>query len=128
MNAKRPELVRNTPEEEAEIARQLAENPDEAEWTDEDWANAVTTEQLSPEFAAWPGERQAALDAGLIEHVTLTLDRDTVDWFKAQTGEDGESGGTRWMDLAAKTLQDHAQREDRAWEDNGTVRDWMVRG
>ena len=43
MNAKRPELVRNTPEEEAEIARQLAENPDEAEWTDEDWANAVTT-------------------------------------------------------------------------------------
>ena len=57
MNAKRPELVRNTPEEEAEIARQLAENPDEAEWTDEDWANAVTTEQLSPEFAAWPGER-----------------------------------------------------------------------
>ena len=25
-----------------------AENSDEAEWTDEDWANAVTTEQLSP--------------------------------------------------------------------------------
>ena len=102
MNANRPKLVRNTPEEEAEIARQIAENPDEAEWTDEDWANAVTTEQLSPEFAAWARERQTALDAGLIEHVTLTLDRDTIDWFKAQTGEDGESGGTRWMDLAAK--------------------------
>ena len=114
MNANRPKLVRNTHEEEAEIAGQLAENSNEAEWTDEDWANAVTTEQLSPEFAAWTRGRQAALDGRSIEHVTLTLDRDTIDWFKAQTGEDGESGGTRWMDLAAKNLQDHAQREDRA--------------
>ena len=51
MNAKRPELVRNTPEEEAKIARQLTEEPDTYEWTDEDWANATTTEQLFPEAA-----------------------------------------------------------------------------
>ena len=36
MNANRPKLVRNTHEEEAEIAGQLAENSNEAEWTDED--------------------------------------------------------------------------------------------
>lgn len=51
MNANWPELVRNTPEEEAEIAKQLAEDPDTCEWTGEHWANAVTTEQLFPETA-----------------------------------------------------------------------------
>ena len=51
MNANRPKLVRNTSEEEAEIARQLTEDPDTYEWTHEDWANAVTTEQLFPEAA-----------------------------------------------------------------------------
>ncbi len=111
MNANRPRLVRNTPEEEAEIAKQIAENPDEAEWTDEDWANSMTTEQLSTEFATWAKERQAALKAGLLEHVTITLDRDTINWFKAQTGEDGETGGTKWMTLAEKTLREHARQE-----------------
>ncbi len=111
MNANRPRLVRNTPEEEAEIAKQIAENPDEAEWTDEDWANSRTSEQLSPEFAMWAKERQAALKAGLLEHVTITLDRDTINWFKAQTGEDGDTGGTKWLALAEKTLQEHARRE-----------------
>ena len=48
MNANRPRLVRNTSEEEAEIAKQIAENPDEAEWTDEDWANSMTSEQTIP--------------------------------------------------------------------------------
>ena len=111
MNANRPRLVRNTPEEEAEIAKQIAENPDEAEWTDEDWANSRTSEQLSPEFAMWAKERQAALKSGLLEHVSITLDRDTINWFKAQTGEDGDTGGTKWMALAEKTLQEHARRE-----------------
>ena len=40
-----------------------------------------------------------------------TLDRDTINWFKAQTGEDGDTGGTKWMALAEKTLQEHARRE-----------------
>ena len=108
MNRNAPRLVRNTPEEEAEIARQIAENPDEAEWTDEDWANAKTTQELSPEFAKWARERQDALEAGLIEHVTITLDRETINWFKAQTREDGETGGTKWMMLVEKTLREHA--------------------
>ena len=52
--------------------------------------------QLRPAPAWWP---------------TLTLDRDTINWFKAQTGEDGDTGGTKWMALAEKTLQEHARRE-----------------
>ena len=48
MNANRPKLVRNTPDEEVEIARQLAEDADTYEWTDEVWARSITTKELSP--------------------------------------------------------------------------------
>ena len=111
MNAKTGRIVCNTAEEEAEIARQIAENPDEAEWTDEVWANAKSTEELFPEAAKAARKRQADLDAGRTEYITLLLDRDTINWFKAQTGEDGETGGTKWMTLAEKTLREHAQQE-----------------
>lgn len=110
MNKNSSRIVRNTPEEEAQIARQLAEDPDTYEWTDEVWARAMTTEELSPEFARWAEEKQAAFEAGLLEHVTITLDRQTIDWFKAQTGEDGETGGTKWMMLVEKTLQEQTRR------------------
>ena len=36
MNKREPDLVRPTAEEEAEIAAQLAEDPDAYEWTEED--------------------------------------------------------------------------------------------
>ena len=111
MNANTGRIVRNTAEEEAEIARQIAENPDEAEWTDEVWANAKSTEELFPEAAKAARKRQADLDAGRTECITLLLDRDTINWFKAQTGEDGETGGTKWMTLAEKTLREHARQE-----------------
>ena len=111
MNKRKISLIRPTPEEEAEIAAQLAEDPDTYEWTDEDWANAKTTEELFPEAAKWHRERKAAFEAGLLENITITLDQETINWFKAQTGEDGETGGTKWMMLVEKTLREHARRE-----------------
>ena len=54
------------------------------------------------------------MDSGLIEQVTITLDRETINWFKAQSGEDGETGGTKWMILVERTLQEHAGREGKA--------------
>ena len=50
-----------------------------------------------------------ALEAGLIQRVNLTLDRETIAWFKAQVGEDGETGGTRSLELVAQALRDHAR-------------------
>ena len=111
MNAKTGRIVRNTAEEEAEIARQIAEDPDTREWTDEDWANAKSTEELFPEAAKAARKRQADLDAGRTEYITLLLDRDTINWFKAQTGEDGDTGGTKWMILAERTLREHARQQ-----------------
>ena len=109
MNKKKPNLVRPTPEEEAEIAAHLAEDPDTFEWTDEDWANAQTTQELFPETHEWALWQKKALEAGLIQRVNVTLDQETIAWFKAQTGEDGETGGTRWLELVAQVLRDHAQ-------------------
>ena len=114
MNKRNLNLIRPTPEEEAEIAAQLAEDPDTYEWTDEDWAEAKTTRELFPDYVKWSKERKAALDTGLIEQVTITLDRETINWFKAQTGEDGETGGTKWMALVERTLQAHTGREGKA--------------
>ena len=86
MNEKKLNLVRPTPEEESEIAAQLAEDPDTYEWTDEDWANAQITQELFPETHEWALRQKKALEAGLIQRVTVTLDRETIAWFKAQTG------------------------------------------
>ena len=53
--------------------------------------------------------QREALKAGLIQRVNITLDRETIAWFKAQMGEDGETGGTQWLELVAQTLRDHAR-------------------
>ena len=64
MNKKKLNLVRPTPEEEEEkIAAQLAEDPDTYEWTNEDWANAQTTEELFPEAHEWALRQKKVLEA-----------------------------------------------------------------
>ena len=108
MSKKKLNLVRPTPEEELETAAQLSEDPDTYEWTDEDWSDAQTTQELFPEAHEWAARQKKALEDGLIQRVTVTLDSETIAWFKAQTGEEGETGGTRWLELVAQTLRDHA--------------------
>ena len=120
MNNSKVEIIWPTPEEEAAIAAQLAEDPDAYEWSDEDWASAKTTGELFPEFAERARERNAALKAGLIQEVTITLDRETIAWFKAKTGEDGDTGGTAWLALVQETLQVYVR--DRS-ENSNTVRE-----
>ena len=63
MNKNKLNLVRPTPEEESAIAAQLAEDPDTYEWTDEDWANAQTTQELFPETHEWALRQKKALEA-----------------------------------------------------------------
>ena len=111
MTEKNSRLIYPTPEEDAEINRQIAEDPDTREWTDEEWASAKSTEELFPEAAKAAQKRQADLEAGRTEYITLLLDRGTINWFKTQTGEDGKTGGTKWVTLAEKTLREHAQQE-----------------
>ena len=88
MNKKKFNLVRPIPEK--EIGGQLAEDPDTYEWTDEDWATVQTTQELFPETHEWALRQKKALEAGLIQRVTVTLDRETIAWFKAPDGRGWE--------------------------------------
>ena len=108
---KRPnvKIKRPTPEEEVEIAAQIAVDPDTYEWKEEDWERAQTTQDLFPEVAELARKRQVDLKEGVIEQVTITLDRETIAWFKAQTREDGATGGTAWLALVEQTLQSLAR-------------------
>ena len=76
------------------------------------------TQELFPEAYERAVRQKEALNAGLIQRVTVTLDQETVAktrrtdparMFRAQTGEDGETSGTRWLELVAQTLRDHAR-------------------
>ena len=55
--------------------------------------------------------QKEALKAGLIRRVNITLDRETIAWFKAEMGKDGETGGTGWLEMVAQTLRDHARAD-----------------
>ena len=69
MKAKTRRTVGNAAENEAEIAGRIAETPEEAEWTGEDWANAKSAEELFPEAAKAARKLQADLDAGRTEYI-----------------------------------------------------------
>ena len=101
-------IIVPTAEESKAIDEQIASDPDDFELDDAWFEGAKTTQELFPEAYEQAVRQKEALKAGLIQRVTITLDRETIAWFKAQTGEDGETGGTRWLELVAQALRDHA--------------------
>ena len=98
-----------TAEESQAIDEQIASDPDDFELDDAWFEGAKATQKLFPEAYGRAVRQKEALKAGLIQRVTVTLERETIAWFKAQTGEDGETGGTRWLELVAQALRDHAR-------------------
>ena len=99
------QIILPTPEEDAAINAQIAADPDDFELDEEWFKNAKPTKELFPETYRWAMQRKADLEAGVIQEVRITLPTDVVDWFKAQAGLDGETGGTAWIELIEQTLQ-----------------------
>ena len=99
------QIILPTPEGDAAINAQIAADPDDFELDEEWFKNAKPTKELFPETYRWAMQRKADLEAGVIQEVRVTLPADVVDWFKAQAGLDGETGGTAWIDLIEWTLQ-----------------------
>ena len=95
-----------TAEESKAIDERIASDPDDFELDDAWFEGAKPTQELFPEAYARAVRQKEALKAGLIQRVNITLDRETIAWFKAQMGEDGETGGTRWLELVAQTLRE----------------------
>ena len=102
-------IIMPTAEESKAIDEQIASDPNDFELDDAWFESAKPTQELFPEAYERAVRQKEALNAGLIQRVTVTLDQETVAWFRAQTGEDGETSGTRWLELVAQTLRDHAR-------------------
>ncbi len=100
-------IILPTPEEDAAINAQIAADPDDFELDEEWFKNAKPTKDLFPETYRWAMQRKADLEAGVIQEVQITLPAHVVDWFKAQCGLDGETGGTASMVLIEQTLEAH---------------------
>ena len=88
-------IIVPTAEESQAIDEQIASDPDDFELDDAWFEGAKTTQELFSEAYERAVRQKKALKAGLIQRATVTLDRETIAWFKAETGEDGETGGTR---------------------------------
>ena len=103
-------IIIPTAEESRAIDEQIANDPEDFELDDAWFEGAKTTKQLFPEAYERAMRQKEALETGLIQRVTVTLYRETIAWFKAQTEEDGKTGGTQWLELIERVLQDHTKR------------------
>ncbi len=89
-----------TDEEEAEIQRHIAEDPDVPEWTDEDWARARPAIEVDPELVEWSLRRRGKQKAPTKEKVTVRLDADIVAHFR----ESGKGWQTRLNDALRQVI------------------------
>ncbi len=89
----------NTREEEAAIQRGIAEDPDNPEWTEEDFARALPAALvMPPEFMAEHARRQRGPQKAPTKVlVSLRLDRDVIERLKA--------GGPGWQTRANDLLR-----------------------
>ncbi len=73
----------NTPEEEAAIQAGIASDPDNPEWTEEDFAQARPAAEVVPALVAYSLHRRNAGAQPPEVQATLQLDRDVVDGLRA---------------------------------------------
>ena len=85
----RPGHISPTDQEEAEIQRHIAEDPDAPEITAEDWARARPAIEVEPELVEWSLRRRGKQKAPTKELVSIRLDKDVVAHFR--------SGGPGWQ-------------------------------
>ena len=96
----KPDHISPTDEEEAEIQRHIAEDPDTWELTDEDWARARPAIEVHPELVEWSLRRRGKQKAQTKEKVTVRLDTDIVAHFR----ESGKGWQTRLNDALRRVI------------------------
>ena len=102
------QIILPTADENRSINEQITGDPEDFELDDDWFEGAKPTGELFPNAHEQAMKRKADLNAGHIETVLITLDRETIDWFKSQAGEDGTTGGTAWIALVERAVQLHA--------------------
>ena len=96
----KPTHISLTDEEEAEIQRQIAEDPDAPEWMEEDWTRARPAVEVHPEIVEWSGRTQGKQKAHKKELISIRLDSDITDHFRA----DGPGWQTRLNDTLRRAV------------------------
>ena len=79
----KPGTIWPTDEEEAEIQRHIAEDPDAPEMTDEDWSRARPAIEVDPELVEWSRRRRGKQKAPTKRLVSIRLDEDIVAHFRS---------------------------------------------
>ena len=74
----KPTHISPSDEEEAEIQRQIAEDPDAPEWTEEDWARARPAIEVAPELVEWSRRTRGKQKAPTKELISIRLDPDII--------------------------------------------------
>lgn len=99
MTARRP-LIRPTPEEDAEIQRGIDQDPDNPEWTAEDFAAARPAREVHPELVAEYLRTRGKQKRPTKVLVSLRLERDVVDRLRAS----GRGWQSRANDMLRKAV------------------------
>ena len=87
MSTKHRRIIRLSPEEDAEIQRQIAEDPDDFE-ADEEWfKHAKPTAELFPELLQRYLQQKEDLESGRKERLRILLDKEMLDYFRNQGGD-----------------------------------------
>ena len=79
----KPGHISPTDQEEAEIQRHIAEDPDAPEMTDEDWARARPAIEVDPEIVEWSRRRRGKQKAPTKRLVSIRLDEDIVNHLRS---------------------------------------------
>ena len=96
----KPTHISPTDEEEAEIQRQIAEDPDAPEWTEEDWARARPAIEVHPELVEWSRRSRGKQKAPTKELISIRLDPDITAYFR----DSGPGWQTRLNDTLRRAV------------------------
>ena len=87
MTTRHRKIIRPSPEEDAEISAQIAEDPDDFE-ADEEWfREAKPSSDIIPHVLERYMQEKEAIQSGRKERLSILLDKDVVDFFRSTGGD-----------------------------------------